>query len=383
MDSSEHIKNFTIKNFKKFESIEMKNIGQFNMIFGDNNIGKSSILEALLFEENLENYLYSLFTVLSHRQVIASNFISKSRSIINYLKFFLNKFLDSNEIHINCELYSGEKSEIVLRIEQKLDKKSKEYDFLVEQEGEFFEERIRKRGRGRPIQEGFISLTINGKLSQVILTDNFSFDPDDIPGSDDDLPYPAFIPFSQGYQISAGILFSKYIKTSKNVKAEFIKNLKGFIPEIENIELTANYDDPKDRYPLLEIIENGSDKPFPLSMMGDGANKIFRVLIEIAACENRKLMIDEIDTGIHYSRFRDFWRAVLHFARKYNVQIFATTHNIECIKYFKEVLEELEMSGFQDNSRTFSIRNIKNSPTIYTFTFPEFQSCIETDVELR
>ena len=48
MIESEHIKTFRVKGFKKFQDITVQNIGQFNLLVGDNNIGKTSVLEALL-----------------------------------------------------------------------------------------------------------------------------------------------------------------------------------------------------------------------------------------------------------------------------------------------------------------------------------------------
>jgi AAA15 family ATPase/GTPase len=46
-----HIENFVIKEFKCFKDFELKDLRQVNIFLGDNNIGKTSILEALLFDE--------------------------------------------------------------------------------------------------------------------------------------------------------------------------------------------------------------------------------------------------------------------------------------------------------------------------------------------
>ena len=47
-----HFSYFKIENFKKFDSLEVSDIGQFNLIVGDNNVGKTCLLEALLFDED-------------------------------------------------------------------------------------------------------------------------------------------------------------------------------------------------------------------------------------------------------------------------------------------------------------------------------------------
>ena len=52
-------------------------------------------------------------------------------------------------------------------------------------------------------------------------------------------------------------------------------------------------------------------------------------------------MIDEIETGIHHSRQKDFWSNILKICKELNVQLFATTHSEECIKAFYEASKEL------------------------------------------
>ena len=42
---NQHLTYFKVENFKKFNSLEVKDIGQFNLIVGDNNVGKTVFLE--------------------------------------------------------------------------------------------------------------------------------------------------------------------------------------------------------------------------------------------------------------------------------------------------------------------------------------------------
>ena len=44
------------------------------------------------------------------------------------------------------------------------------------------------------------------------------------------------------------------------------------------------------------------------------------------------LLIDEIDTGLHYSIMGDLWEMVVEMARRNNVQVFATTHSLDCVR---------------------------------------------------
>ena len=53
---SEHfIKNIEIKNFKCFEDFKAEGFGRVNLIGGKNNVGKSTLLEALYINLNADN----------------------------------------------------------------------------------------------------------------------------------------------------------------------------------------------------------------------------------------------------------------------------------------------------------------------------------------
>lgn len=43
------------------------------------------------------------------------------------------------------------------------------------------------------------------------------------------------------------------------------------------------------------------------------------------------LLIDEVDTGLHYSVMGDLWRSLVEAARQFDIQVFATTHSLDCI----------------------------------------------------
>jgi predicted ATP-dependent endonuclease of OLD family len=43
------------------------------------------------------------------------------------------------------------------------------------------------------------------------------------------------------------------------------------------------------------------------------------------------LLVDEIDTGLHYTVLPDMWRLIMEAARDLQVQVVATTHSSDCI----------------------------------------------------
>ncbi|MGD0511348.1 MAG: ATP-binding protein, partial [Candidatus Micrarchaeaceae archaeon] len=76
----------------------------------------------------------------------------------------------------------------------------------------------------------------------------------------------------------------------------------------------------------------GNDRPLPIGSMGDGMWRIMALAIAIAQCKDGVLLVDEIDTGLHYSVMTDMWKLIFGAAKELNVQIFATTHSDDCVK---------------------------------------------------
>ena len=68
-------------------------------------------------------------------------------------------------------------------------------------------------------------------------------------------------------------------------------------------------------------------------------------LLEITVCKDKRLMVDEIDTGIHYSKMKEFWKIILLASKENNVQLFATTHSKECLQDYVEALKELQLES--------------------------------------
>ena len=75
-------------------------------------------------------------------------------------------------------------------------------------------------------------------------------------------------------------------------------------------------------------------RPVPLKSLGEGALRLFGVALALANSRNGFFVIDEAENGIHHSVQQDFWRMVLQTARENNVQVFASTHSLDCVRGF-------------------------------------------------
>ncbi len=77
----------------------------------------------------------------------------------------------------------------------------------------------------------------------------------------------------------------------------------------------------------------------PIGSMGDGIWRLLGIALALVRTRGGVLLVDEIDTGLHYSVLVDMWRLVLETARNLDIQVFATTHSRDCYEALAAVTE--------------------------------------------
>ena len=76
----------------------------------------------------------------------------------------------------------------------------------------------------------------------------------------------------------------------------------------------------------------GMQRRVPLGSQGEGMRRILAIALALIQARGGLLLIDEIDTGLHYSIMGDMWRLVIEAAQRSGVQVFATTHSLDCVR---------------------------------------------------
>jgi AAA15 family ATPase/GTPase len=74
--------------------------------------------------------------------------------------------------------------------------------------------------------------------------------------------------------------------------------------------------------------------------MGDGLISVLNILLKTREVKNGILLIDEIENGLHWKTQKVLWKALLMATKENNIQIIATTHSLDTIKYLSEAYEE-------------------------------------------
>lgn len=81
------------------------------------------------------------------------------------------------------------------------------------------------------------------------------------------------------------------------------------------------------------------DKRVPLGSFGDGMRRLLELSLSLIHTANGVLLIDEIDTGLHWSVMASMWELVVEASRRLSLQVFATTHSYDCLRGLAALIE--------------------------------------------
>jgi len=120
---------------------------------------------------------------------------------------------------------------------------------------------------------------------------------------------------------------------SKSLKSGDIEEIITFIGEHIDSNIMGIAHDGIDSFIVKHKIPKDNSE---LTSYGEGLQRIFEIALSFIECRNGVLLIDELETAIHYSLLVDFTKFIQELAVKFNVQVFITSHSKECIDAFVE-----------------------------------------------
>lgn len=301
------LKEIEIQNFRCFEQIKISGFERVNLIGGKNNAGKTALLEALFL--NISPEASSILVLRDLR---------KESSLV--MKAMPDRAWDNL-------FYGREQGKSILIIGTSDNDDTDEFT----------------------IQQYTNPKTIDPKTIMLI-TGNKTQNVSGISGSDcltasskglingsntiitDAIPTPGELPIIPSFTRISGIeLTEAYDRARLNEKdSEVLKAFQVIDPAIESVESFYIGE------PTLYLRRKG-EKRLPLSLFGDAMNRVAEIILKLINSEDKILLIDEIENGIHYKSQPEFWRVLFRLAVELDTQIFATTHSLEMLQAFADV----------------------------------------------
>lgn len=110
-------------------------------------------------------------------------------------------------------------------------------------------------------------------------------------------------------------------------ETEIVEAMSILMPDIDSVHFLAGT-----RHQGILVGQRNAGLRLPIGSYGDGMRRLLAVSLALVATENGCLLIDELDTGLHWTVMKDMWRLIVETAQRYKVQVFATTHSYDCIR---------------------------------------------------
>jgi hypothetical protein len=145
--------------------------------------------------------------------------------------------------------------------------------------------------------------------------------------------------------------------------------------------------EPNLRHLAVSVLEGQSEvradlgpprRLMPLQLLGGGMVRLANLVLGIGDSRNGVVLIDEIETGLHHSVLSSVWRTIADAAKKYRVQVFATTHSRECIVAAQEAFAH-RTSEFA----LYRLQRAKGHVQAVRYDVDTLQAAIEEDLEVR
>lgn len=355
-------KNLEIKNFRGIEHLEIDDLSRVNVFLGQNNSGKSSILEAIHLLTGMANP----DTPQNLNRIRTRNYYSNFKDI-----FYLFHNMD---IKILPEIYAkqidGDERMLIIKMTYVFDEKfssnsnggmngplpvSETKTFLNTLEMNFGTHTSGKINKYR----SFITVGPDGMVSNKNIAEGYLE------------KYETAYLTADLWGINLAATLSELFKRKQ--KDIVLKRLVHFDSRITDVDILQ--DD------IYVDFENMAEK-LPLRMTGDGMRRYLNIVAASANPINNIILIDEIDNGLHYSAYKKLWEAIFALATDTNKQVFVTTHSKETLYRLNEMLEE--HSEYQDALRLYTLEKTKlEGHQAYKYTYEGLAEACRNNVELR
>ncbi len=285
------LKEIEIQNFRCFEQIKISGFERVNLIGGKNNAGKTALLEALFL--NVAPKAGSLEILRELRRESSEALEAMPKRAWDNLFYALKK--DRSIVIV------GKKENQTIRVEIQVEINSLQSSLIL------------KSRRQEDLSSWLSTKVPAGDLR------NFRISASQVP------IVPSFI------MISGRELTEAYDNARLDDKdSEVLKAFQILDPAIESVESFSIGE------PTLYLRRKG-EKRLPLSLFGDAMNRVAYIMLKLVNSEDKILLVDEIENGIHYTKQEEFWRILFRLALELDTQIFATTHSLEMLQAFARV----------------------------------------------
>ena len=344
-----HIDEFTMHRFRGIRDLKLEGLGQINLLVGNNNSGKTSVLEALsIFCDPVDARTW--LDVASMRVVL----VGPHSGLIDQIMWLFPQGKDNKGIISPEILFSASGGFPLKEVSAKYER---------------FSEIDSNRGAGYKEYEGIkvlvSTLMMSGKKDSSIHTYydnrptiiNDEFFPDinsSYTRSFRSIPTQIINVVSHRLSGLSPRLWSGVVEA--DLKLETIELLRFFDPDIQDVDIIS----PTEQRSMISVKHKKLGR-VPLGAFGDGLRRMFTLASAIPTVKEGLLLVDELETAIHTRALEKAFDWLVKTCVQNNVQLFATTHSLETVDAV------LDAGGGDVDLVTYRLQNGEDQTTAKRF----------------
>lgn len=315
-----------IRNFRAFRDLKIEHLGRVNLLVGKNNVGKTSLLEAIRLYASRASTPTFIWDIMIARREIKPPFVNV-RDMLAALKYL---FYGRNDILpglLPIQIGPIDAPEEILSI-------AIGWSVTETREGKL---------QTRPLEAGEDYTSDNLSPHLTIQAAGATID------------YPLDPSLPQGilrlnaneiaciFAPANGLSEQRITNLWDNialtkVEEDVLSALRFIAPGLLNLNFVSTPLSRGERIPIVRIKD--SEEPLPLYSLGDGMYRALGIALALVNARNGILLIDEFENGLYYTVQPDIWQLIFQVARRLNIQVFATTHSWDCIEAFQQAMQK-------------------------------------------
>ncbi|PZV15142.1 MAG: chromosome segregation protein SMC [Leptolyngbya sp.] len=333
------LKSLKIENFRGFQSFELQQLGRINLLVGENNSGKTSILEAIQIFYSRAN-LDLLSQTMTNRGEMLWNEDQKSVPVSRERELDIRHLFYSHEISLDSkflilgsddnfqdsvsasvsihELDNNEQADLFDLTAENEDLRGLDFNIIWNLSGEH-------EGFRLPLSpNGGLPINYARRIRRSLKNSTIR---------------TRFVPLSSLTIDEMIELFDQVVlQPEEEVIVQALQILDPAIARIASVGGGA------ERYRSgmkggFVVRRSDNDQRLPIGSMGDGIWRMLGLSLAAVRTKGGVLLVDEVDTGLHFTTMVKMWRMLWETAKQSNVQIFATTHSRDCWESLAELVE--------------------------------------------
>lgn len=318
------IENLNIENFMLFEKLEIPTLKRVNLIGGRNNSGKTALVESIriLISKNIG----AINEVLKNRQLLIEGFTDSYDGLFNRKQLNNHRndvlVISINELEILRHGLGGGEYDLIIKLQD------------------------RNRTGMETVKLNFASTYSKSRQKAVFL--------------------PFYYNFSLLNELWENIVLTPIENSILDIIRETIE------PKLSRIDVGKE---------IVRVKLEGEINPVPLGTLGDGVQRILLIALSLANAKNSYLLIDEIELGLHHSVLEKLWKMIFKYAKKWNIQVFVTTHSQDALRTFSYIASEEENKGEAQFIRLQIGRTGKNEAIL--FDTERLNTTLDLALEIR